>query len=1001
MRLVNRSRLLFAAVIATFFLLSIGLFTPVHAANPTTISFQGKVVNANGTNVTDGPYTFLFKLYTVSSAGSAIWTETQTSVAVAGGVFQVNLGSVCPFFTANACNGSTPIDFNANPALYLGITFNADPAGEMTPRVQLQSAPYAYNADKVGGLTAAQLVQLSPGSQQTGNISVSGTGTFGSTLTVSGAGTSQFTGALQSGSYLLGTGPDLSLEPIAGGQSALTSWWGLQLVGNKQSTVAYTPVNLGAAGAYGVLIPVQQAASIGLLLHGASGQSQDLLEVQNNGGTVLDKIDNVGNLTITGSSTSTTSVITPSLTTSGALVINSGAASNVTIDSAGAGTAAITIGGTNATSVAIGRTGQTTTLSGALAVNQNATFNGNVIMTFTGSENLAITSDLAGTVNGLSFIGTPSTTAGTTNGAFIQQAASANANGLDNALTIDNANTTLAIGAAINITNSGGGGYTNLISSPNFTVDGSGQILGKGVDYFDPSKFTGSTTTVGSGGSTGGNFGGAVSTGAFIGNTDTYDQEFIGSIAAATTNNANAGDDGLWYFNNNAQASMSGSDVSTTGGFYRIISNVTTARGGLLTEGSTPGTLDAPLLAANLPIVQMKVRQSALRTTDDMIWGMTDTTTAPVTNDAMPTNGIFFWSNNNIGTVGTDWQGVVRSGGVNVGTVNCPGTMTTNFATGRIVVDTTGSVTFFIDPDATNGISFQDCGTVTGTLPVANMAMSMYVAQTGVATANYDVDYARFWQDDSAPTDPAQAAADSAGEQMQADIATGTDTSAAVDSGQVTGTSDTTSDSATTTPDPTSSDSSPPIQPLETGIATNGDNLVADLASGGSFQILNSAGQQVATIDDNGNETLNGALNIASASVGGNLVVGGDSTFNGLSIFQKLATFIGKTIFRQDTQFDGHIIVASDSAGYASLRVGEISVHVTFSNPYDNPPVVSASITDGQFGLAAVNNVTTQGFDIALESPATTATTFSWIAVGVINPQTATNPLPATDQSTP
>lgn len=163
----------------------------VTAANPTTMSFQGKVVNANGTNVTDGTYGFVFKLYTVSTAGTAIWTETQSSVTVTAGVFQVNLGSVCPFFTANACNGSTPIDFNANPNLYLGITFNSDPAGEMTPRVQLQSVPFAFQADnasKLGGLAASNYVQLSPASQQSGNINISGTGTLASGLTVTTGG---------------------------------------------------------------------------------------------------------------------------------------------------------------------------------------------------------------------------------------------------------------------------------------------------------------------------------------------------------------------------------------------------------------------------------------------------------------------------------------------------------------------------------------------------------------------------------------------------------------------------------------------------------------------------------------------------------------------------------------------------------------------------------------------------------------------------------------------
>lgn len=149
---------------------------PVYAANPTTIPFQGKVVNSNGTNVTDGTYSFTFKLYTTASGGTALWGETQASVQVTSGVFQANLGSTCSLFTTQTCSGfsNTAIDFNANPSLYLGVTFNNDPAGEMTPRIQLGSVPYAFNADKVGGLGVSQLVQLSPSSQQAGSINISG-----------------------------------------------------------------------------------------------------------------------------------------------------------------------------------------------------------------------------------------------------------------------------------------------------------------------------------------------------------------------------------------------------------------------------------------------------------------------------------------------------------------------------------------------------------------------------------------------------------------------------------------------------------------------------------------------------------------------------------------------------------------------------------------------------------------------------------------------------------
>jgi hypothetical protein len=45
----------------------------------------------------------------------------------------------------------------------------------MLPFTQFAAAPYAINAGEVGGVAGSSLVQLSPGSQQTGNINVSGT----------------------------------------------------------------------------------------------------------------------------------------------------------------------------------------------------------------------------------------------------------------------------------------------------------------------------------------------------------------------------------------------------------------------------------------------------------------------------------------------------------------------------------------------------------------------------------------------------------------------------------------------------------------------------------------------------------------------------------------------------------------------------------------------------------------------------------------------------------
>ncbi|CAN5380327.1 hypothetical protein BH10PAT3_BH10PAT3_3070 [soil metagenome] len=133
------------------------------ATNPALISFQGKVVNANGTNVTNGSYNFDFIMYSDPTLGSPSdgvydkWHELTKSVTVTNGVFQTNLGSAT----------ALP-DFNANPSLYLAVRFNADAAGYMSPRVQMGSVPYALNADKVGGVAASALGQLAANQTWTG-----------------------------------------------------------------------------------------------------------------------------------------------------------------------------------------------------------------------------------------------------------------------------------------------------------------------------------------------------------------------------------------------------------------------------------------------------------------------------------------------------------------------------------------------------------------------------------------------------------------------------------------------------------------------------------------------------------------------------------------------------------------------------------------------------------------------------------------------------------------
>ncbi|HEU0050708.1 MAG TPA: hypothetical protein VFQ60_01475, partial [Patescibacteria group bacterium] len=112
------------------------------AAIPVTIGYQGRLKNASGSALT-GTYTFTFRLYDASSGGSPLWTEIQPNISVDQSYFSVQLGAITPF----------PSSVNFNQQLYLTTDVNGD--GEMTPRIPINTVPYAYTAANAESLSSA------------------------------------------------------------------------------------------------------------------------------------------------------------------------------------------------------------------------------------------------------------------------------------------------------------------------------------------------------------------------------------------------------------------------------------------------------------------------------------------------------------------------------------------------------------------------------------------------------------------------------------------------------------------------------------------------------------------------------------------------------------------------------------------------------------------------------------------------------------------------------
>lgn len=182
---------------------------------PTKMNFQGRIANSSNNVLANGTYNMKFRIYNALTSGTLQWSEDRLvsasqGVTVTNGQFSVQLGDI----------SSLPASIFTSNSLYFEVELptpatatSSSPSwteGAMTPRNQLATSAYAYNAETLDGIdsdsfakigsanafTAANSVNVSNANAlqvKNGSTNLFNVDTSGSIVTI---GASDTTGAL-------------------------------------------------------------------------------------------------------------------------------------------------------------------------------------------------------------------------------------------------------------------------------------------------------------------------------------------------------------------------------------------------------------------------------------------------------------------------------------------------------------------------------------------------------------------------------------------------------------------------------------------------------------------------------------------------------------------------------------------------------------------------------------------------------------------------------------
>jgi hypothetical protein len=444
------------------------------AATNGTINFQARLETSSGAIAPDGVYNVEFKLYSVSSSGSAQWTEdylvgSSQGITVTNGYLTANLGSITAFPNTINWDQQEWLTMNiggTGGSVVATATSTTGWDGEMSPRLALTGVPYAFRAGSLALLTGSNTSTLGWATQTAANSLL--LPNAGGTLCIQGSASCNFAPSTNGTGYIQnqnsgaqsganfnidgsGTAATSFISPLFTSASALsvTSASGqnltLSAAGTATASLEATTLNIGTSNSVHT-IGIGNIGTTGTqaITIGGSGNTANTLKLEAGSGSTAILIGNDATthgiqIGAGGTSTNVETITIGSTSSTSSALIQAGTG-NLQIQTQG-GTLGI---GNNAIAqtLQIGNSTSGTAVNidcGATAANCNFGTTANVHTTTIGSTNSTASTVIQGGSNGASIDSSAAVKIGNTNATSVAIGNTANSTITEN---VKNSSTT-------------------------------------------------------------------------------------------------------------------------------------------------------------------------------------------------------------------------------------------------------------------------------------------------------------------------------------------------------------------------------------------------------------------------------------------------------------------------------------------------------------------------------------------------------------------------------